>query len=314
MKKLEKPVRNTVKKAFELTKGEEVLIVTDEKNLEISKVFAKEIKKIGAQINLYLLPENIRPIRNTTHYLKRSIEKIDLLIYILENRAEEKGFRVQLVDIGRRHSRVCMMPGITEGIIRRTLNVDYNELRELTKKITDSIRGKEKIKVTNEKGTDITFSVKGREFQQDTGKITMRGSYGNLPSGETFTAPVEENFTGKIYFDYLSSFETEGGHLEFKNGEVIDYSGIPEELEEIMKEKKENRTIGEFGIGTNPKAHPNKSFLESEKTKNTVHFSIGDSYGIGKNKSEYHFGFLVEKPTLKTEEKTIMEKGKFKLS
>lgn len=314
MKKLEKPIRNTVKKAFKLTRGEEVLLITDEKNLEISKVFAKEIKKIRAHINLYLLPETIRPVTEATHYLKRSMEKIDLLIYILENKAEEKRLRVQLVDIGRRYSRVCMMPGITEDIIERTFDVDYNEMREFTKKLTDSIRGKEKIHVTDEKGTDITFSVKGRRFHQDTGKITTRGSYGNVPSGETFTAPVEDNFTGKIYFDHMSSYETKGGYLKFKEGEVVEYEGIPEELQKIMDEKKENRIIGEFGIGTNPNAHPNKSFLESEKSKHTLHFSIGDSYGLGKNKAKYHFGFLIEEPTLKTEEKTIMEKGKFKLN
>jgi len=313
MEKLEKSVKNTIKKSFELSRGEEVLIVTDEEKLPLSKIFAKSMKEFGATINTYILLEETRPVKDTTPYFEGAISTIDLLIYLLEHRKGEKPFRGKMVDLGRKNARVCMMPDITKDMVERTFHVDYNKLRRFTHELTRTIKNTEEIQISDEKGTEITFSVKGRKFQQETGKITRRGSYGNLPSGEIFTAPVEKTFTGEIYFDHISDFRTGSGYLKFEQGEVIEHKEIPEELQEIMKEKR-NRTIGEFGIGTNPKARPDKGFLESEKALNTVHFAIGDSYGLGENKSDYHFDFLLEKPTLKIDGEILMEKGEFKIN
>ncbi len=312
MNQLEKSIKNTIKKAFELSRGEEVLIVTDEQKLNIARIFAKTMKQSNAQVNTYLLLEETRPVTDTTPCFEASIKTTDLLIYLLDNRTEEKPFRGRMVDLGRRHARVCMMPDITEEMVKRTFHVDYDKLRDFTHKLVRTLKNTEEIQVTDQKNTEITFSVKGRKFQQETGKITRRGSYGNLPSGEIFTAPIEKTFTGEIYFDHISDFRTGSGYLKFEQGEVTEHKGLPEELEEIMKEKR-NRTIGEFGIGTNPKAKPDKGFLESEKALHTLHFGVGDSYGLGKNKANYRFAFLIEKPTMKADGETIMEKGQFQI-
>ena len=39
--------------------------------------------------------------------------------------------------------------------------------------------------------------------------------------------------------------------------------------------------------------------IEAEKAFGTVHFAIGDSYGIGKNKSKHHYDALVDKVTIR---------------
>lgn len=53
--------------------------------------------------------------------------------------------------------------------------------------------------------------------------------------------------------------------------------------------------------------------LEAEKAFGTVHFAIGDSYGLGKNKSKWHFDALVEKVTLTAGRTTVIRDGKFLL-
>lgn len=311
MNELQKPIRKTVKNAFNLSKGEEVLIVTDEDKLDIARVFSSEIDRIGGNVNNYLLIDENRPYTELNGYLKDSISNLDLLIYMMKDVVEEKPFRVQMVSEGRKHARVCMMPGVTEEIVERTLDIDYHELERFTSKVMNFLKDSEEVRVTTENGTDISFSLEGRDFESDTGKVTRKGGYGNLPAGETFTAPVEETFTGKIHFKFISDFESDGGFFEFEEGEVVDYGGVSSKLEEIM-EKKENRIIGEFGVGTNPKARPVSDFLEAEKAKDTVHFAIGDSYGIGENESQYHFDFLMEDPTVTADGKVLMEKGEFK--
>lgn len=305
-----KSIRKALKGAFGLTKREEVVLVTDESRLELMRSFASEIEKVGANVNTYLLMEDNRPYERATDYFEKSMKGMDLLIYALEDIPEEKPFRSSMVELGRRNGRVCMMPGATEEVLERTLDVDYEELEEFTVKVADYLRGREEITVTNYKGTDISFSVENREFEPDVGRITRRGGYGNLPAGETFTAPVEDSFTGKVCFDHISDFNINEGYFEFEEGVVTGHNGIPDQLEKVMEQEK-NRTVGEFGVGTNPKAKPCSNFLEAEKARNTVHFAIGDSYGLGRNHSRYHYDFLVSEPTVTVDGRKLLEEGEF---
>jgi len=71
--------------------------------------------------------------------------------------------------------------------------------------------------------------------------------------------------------------------------------------------------IGEFGIGTNPKARVTANMLEAEKAFGTAHFAIGDSYGLGRNSSPHHYDALVEKVTIRARGKTILRDGRFEI-
>jgi leucyl aminopeptidase (aminopeptidase T) len=51
--------------------------------------------------------------------------------------------------------------------------------------------------------------------------------------------------------------------------------------------------------------------LEAEKAFGTVHFAIGDSYGLGRNKSTFHFDALVERATLVAGKRVIIKNGSF---
>jgi leucyl aminopeptidase (aminopeptidase T) len=53
--------------------------------------------------------------------------------------------------------------------------------------------------------------------------------------------------------------------------------------------------------------------LEAEKAFGTAHFAIGDSYGLGKNKSSHHYDALVKKVTIKAKGKVLMKDGRFRL-
>ena len=69
--------------------------------------------------------------------------------------------------------------------------------------------------------------------------------------------------------------------------------------------------IGEFGIGTNPQARITSNMLEAEKAFGTAHFAIGDSYGLGRNRSPHHYDALVNKVTIRAKGKYIVKDGKF---
>jgi len=232
---------------------------------------------------------------------------------MLDARVAEKPFRGYMVANGGKGGRICMMPGITVDMMERLVNIDFGALDRLTKKTIAALKDCDEVHVTNRLGTEISFSVKGRRWENDNGDISHMGNHGNLPAGECYTCPVESTFTGKLVISLIDD-KIGRGEMIFDKGKLVKHSGRG--ISQIVKQIGKDPTgylIGEFGVGTNRGAKICRNMLEAEKAFGTVHFAIGDSYGLGKNKSKWHFDGLVEKVTLTAGRKTIIRDGKFLL-
>jgi leucyl aminopeptidase (aminopeptidase T) len=232
---------------------------------------------------------------------------------MLDARVEEKPFRGFMVEHGMRYGRICMMPGITVDMMERLVNIDFKKMDMLTRRTIRTIKDCTEVRVTNTLGTDVSFSVKGRTWRNDNGDISGKGDHGNLPAGECFTCPVERTFNGRIVISLIDD-KIGRGEMVFEKGVLVSFKGrgVSEIVKGIGRDPT-GRVIGEFGIGTNRGAKICKNMLEAEKAFGTVHFAIGDSYGLGRNKSKWHFDGLVEKVTLSAGRKKIIKNGRFLL-
>lgn len=311
MNKLYSAAQRAIMNSLKIKRGEKLLLVTDKQKMKIAEALAHWAKKSNAEVTTYLMTETLRPIQAATSLFEAMIKKANITIYMLDARVEEKPFRGFMVENGGRYGRICMMPGITIDMMERLVNIDFKKMDRLTKKVIRIIKDCPEVRVTNSLGTDITFSVRGRKWENDNGDISKKGNHGNLPAGECYTCPVERTFTGRIVFSLIDD-KIGRGEMIFKKGTLVDSKGkgIKEILKGIGKDPT-GRIIGEFGIGTNRGARICKNMLEAEKAFGTTHFAIGDSYGLGKNKSKFHFDALVEKVTLTAGRKTIVKNGKF---
>lgn len=314
MNKLYQAAQKAINDCLRVKRGENLLLVTDRQKMNIAEALAFWAKKKKADVTTYLMTETLRPITGPTEIFKGMIRKADATVYMLDARVEEKPFRGFMVANGaKRGGRIVMMPGITTNMMERLVNIDYKKMDSLTKKVIRTLKDCTEVHVTNDLGTDITFSVKGRSWENDNGRISKSGEHGNLPAGECYTCPVESSFTGKIVISLIDDKKGRGT-MRFEKGKLVDYKGRG--VREIIKTIGNDPTgyiIGEFGIGTNRGAKICKNMLEAEKAFGTVHFAIGDSYGLGKNKSKWHFDGLVEKVTLSAGKKEIIRNGKFLL-
>ena len=167
------------------------------------------------------------------------------------------------------------------------------DVRENQQSIVDHLNSVNKIRYVG-KGTDISFSVKGRKWINSDGRT-------NMPSGEVFTGPVEDSVNGIIYFSYPSIYmgtEVQGITLEVKNGDVVKWSaekgnGILDKVFDI----EGARRFGEVAIGTNYNIQtPTKNILFDEKIGGTVHMAVGQSYKQtgGLNQSPIHWDMIAE--------------------
>ena len=313
MDKLMSAAKQAVTGSLKVKKGENFLIVTDRQKMRIAEALAHWGKKRGAEVTTYLMTETLRPITGPTEIFKMMMKKADVSVYMLDARVVEKPFRGYMVEHGGKGGRICMMPGITVSMMERLVNIDFKKLDQLTKKAIRTLKDKTDVRVTNKLGTDIAFSVKGRKWEPDNGDISRVGNHGNLPAGECYTCPVESTFTGKLVISLIDE-KIGRGTMIFDKGKLVDFTG--KGISQIVKQIGKDPTgyiIGEFGVGTNKGAKICKNMLEAEKAFGTVHFAIGDSYGLGKNKSKWHFDALVEKVTLKAGRTEIIRNGKFLL-
>ena len=93
--------------------------------------------------------------------------------------------------------RIASMPGITTTILKRAIDIDYDELKSNTKKIVNKLNKASIVKIEKDNHT-LEFSIKSRKGQGlSAGIYDKKGKWGNLPEGEAFIAPVEGTANGE---------------------------------------------------------------------------------------------------------------------
>lgn len=216
-------------------------------------------------------------------------------------------------------ARVATFPGITKDVMIRGLNADYKRIAERSLNLKAVLDKGKYVRVTSAKGTDISFSIDGRDAYASKGLFHAKGESGNLPTGETFLAPVEGTAEGVFIVD--GSFAGVGLMKEMdikltvKSGFVTSVEGgeNAKQLSEILaKVGGDAYNIAEFGIGTNDSAQLSGLILEDEKVMGTIHIAVGDNMGFGgKVKVPLHLDGVVKDPDVYLDGELIMKQGKF---
>lgn len=212
--------------------------------------------------------------------------------------------------------RIASMPGIEYSMftVDGPMSVDYSEVSRESSEIAALLSGARVARITTGHGTDITFSLDGRKGDADTGILSGKGQWGNLPGGEAFIAPVEGTANGRIVVPkgwYLGL--EEDMVLTFREGYVVSLEEggkVGEEFTRLFafdnEGLKHRRNCAELGIGTNPKASKPDNVLEAEKIKGTVHVAVGDSSHMGGHtESDLHEDFVLPGPTLYLDGKPV---------
>lgn len=133
-------------------------------------------------------------------------------------------------------------------------------------------------------GVDLRFSIKGRcgnsPFINDTAIGRM-----NLPDGEVGGGVVKDSVQGTIAYNIPSTYQGTtftGIRFTFQNGKIVeakcDDPAKEAKLNKILDTDPLARYIGEFSLGTNPKAdRPIGDILFDEKMWGSFHFTPGYS-------------------------------------
>jgi len=200
------------------------------------------------------------------------------------------------------------------------ISVDYTAVARETKVYAEFLTRASVARVVSEAGTDLIFSLKGRNGREDDGIYVEQGRWGNLPAGEAYIAPVERTGEGDLVITrgWYAGLKEEMV-LSFRGGEVREIRGGGEVNRILTKilglgseatRKKARCNLAELGIGTNPKARRIDITIEAEKIKGTIHIGIGDnSHMGGVVTADYHQDLVVNEPDLFLDNEKVMERG-----
>lgn len=220
-------------------------------------------------------------------------------------------------------ARYASMPLFEFSMLEGPMSVDWRMLARISRKIAGIINKAEEVEITTPNGSKLSFSIHGRKALADTGILVKPGSFGNLPAGEVFLAPVEGSSNGRLVLEWAPTRELSSPvTLVVRQGmvrEIVGDEHFAGELKKRLSERGENRNIAEFGIGTNERAKRPDNILESEKIMGTVHVALGDNSSFGgKVRTPFHQDFVFFRPTVfllhKDGSKSLlMKKGKLQL-
>jgi leucyl aminopeptidase (aminopeptidase T) len=200
------------------------------------------------------------------------------------------------------------------------VKVDYKKIKETGLNVASELSGRNSVHISHANGTDLEFSIKGRRTVVESGTLedcyfTGKDCGIDVPAGEVYIAPVETLANGILVIDEHKEYGLKKLELRFADGRI---AGIKAERGDrafkklIEKAEGDKDRIGEFGMGTNYGIKPVGWSIYDEKAMGTAHVAIGNNIHLGgANKASIHTDFILDKPTIEADGKTIMKRGRF---
>ncbi|HJR45513.1 MAG TPA: aminopeptidase [Actinomycetota bacterium] len=299
-----------------LQPSETLLVLTDPKRRPIAEALVSRARELGAETLLMEMSEREANGTEPPPPAAAAMLECDVCIAPTTKSVSHTAARKEA---NARGVRVATMPQITEDMLERTMAADYKEVQRRSRELADALSAGSEVRITSPQGTDITLGIEGRDGIADDGDLTAPASFGNLPAGEGFIAPVEGATNGVIAFDgsvFPVGLLEEPIVVRIEEGYAVDFSGPDADAWRATMDPHgpEAFAVAELGIGTNEAAKLTGNVLEDEKIMGTIHVALGDNHTFGGTvRVSSHQDGIVRTPTLTIDGRTYVESGRLLL-
>lgn len=310
---LEEAAARALKTCLGVRPGEVVLVVCDDRTILLGQAFYAAARILGNEPLLMVKERGRRDGEEPPRPVAAAMAEADVVVmpttYSLSHTAARR-------DASARGARVASMPGLTADMMRRTFAADYGGVARRTGALAELLTRADTARILTPLGTDLTMSLAGREGHADTGFYLEPGSFGNLPAGEAYIAPVEGTAEGLVVIDgsLLDRRVDEPVRVWVEGGRAVRIRGgrSAAELERLLEETGgEAATLAELGIGTNDGAVVTGNVLEDEKVLGTVHVAFGDNASMGGRVAvPIHVDGVILAPTLLLDGRVVVQDGR----
>jgi len=307
--------KNALKYVLDAVPNERLAVICDGVSEAVGKAFVDGGLSLGLWTRLLVLEAGERDRTEIPREVSDLVVSgsSDIFVTIFRDSVTETPFRIKIISLINRYKkyRLGHCPGITMDMLSQgalSLTAEEHEaLQSSARELITRLSGAKSVRVRSPNGTDMSFSVEGRDFFTETKYDWNRFKWLNLPTGEVMAGPVETSLNGTIVCDLaiggigpISSPVT----ITARNGRAEKFecsdASLRQRVESALAVDPMARQIGEFAFGLNHKARLSANFLEAEKYGGTIHVAFGNNEDFpgGMNNSATHLDFLVSKPTV----------------
>jgi leucyl aminopeptidase (aminopeptidase T) len=308
---LDTAVQVVVRGCLEVEGGESVLVVYDDTTAHIAERLQAAAEAVGAQSELAQIPVGQVNGEEPSADVAAAMAEADVVM-------APTAMSISHTEARRRASaagtRIATMPGVTEEVLGRAMAVDLQLVGRLAGSIATRLSSAGEARLTCANGSDLRLSLEGREALADDGRLGAPGSFGNLPCGEGFIAPLEHSGEGHLVVDGSIAGVgplDEPVRLTIEQGRLVAATGDPGDwlLRQLSTAGGEN--VAELGVGCNGRARVSGNVLEDEKVLGTVHVAFGASASFGGEvQVPVHLDCVLLRPRLALDGEVIVSDGR----
>ncbi|MBI4163298.1 MAG: aminopeptidase [Candidatus Aenigmarchaeota archaeon] len=317
MAKKSSPYRIILERCLAVRPGEILLIITDSKKRPMANRLLEEASSMVREAGIIEISDRKGDWEEAPDFASSSLKKCNAAVILTSKSLSHTKASKEATEVG---VRIVSLPGATEDVLNRSLDVDYASINKLNQKLIELILKSQTVTIQSPRGTNLKFRVDPeRQVINDNGLYYKEGDIGTLPPGRILLAPVEGSSEGKVVIDGSILDQTVDSPIKLtvQNGRVTDVAGgkAAKKLQALIPTLGPE-TIGlcEFGIGTNLKAKISGLTLEDEKSFGNCYVALGNNLGIGGRLfARGRVSGTIKKPTIIFDKKKILHNGKFLL-
>jgi leucyl aminopeptidase (aminopeptidase T) len=305
--------RSVLDSAFALQPEERIVVVTDTPTREIGLALYDGALAAGAAPVLVVIPETGRNGAEPPPAAAQAMLGADVLVCPTRWSLSHTQARLRATESG---ARTGTMPGIHRDMFfDGPITADHAEVERRTRRLMELLTDASTARIRSGDGAELTLSIAGRHGRGSTGRFVTPGSFGNLPSGEAYIAPIEGTASGELVVNAsvagIGRLE-QPFRLRIEDGLLVEAQGADGgRLLELLGDRPEARNVAELGIGTNEKARITGVILEDEKAVGTIHIAFGDNSTFGGTvQAGVHIDTVVLGPTVELGETTVLDAGR----
>ncbi|MCB0171377.1 MAG: aminopeptidase [Anaerolineae bacterium] len=336
-KQVTQAIETIFSNCLSLPAGAEIIIFGDETTLETTTLLAEVAVSMGFHpILTYFTIQMQKTLgdNHLPHTLENILNDTTSTLICLNGSPDCLSFRDNLrqaaLNLG---AKVAHMPGISLNTLLLA-DVDYQTLTTECEMLALALAKGRKIEIisTDRSGNEYSLNVPLCPWVRlpiISDAVIQPGSWGNVPSGETYIAPIENAATGTIVINgslpgYLIGQDDEI-ILRFEKGNLVEWrpTGSPAvqhlqqtQIEFAKSQGDQNwRNLAEIGFGVNPRVQKlTGNPLLDEKKYGTVHIAIGDNIDMGGDvQSQIHCDMVCLSPRVKIDNKSLLHDGRITL-
>lgn len=320
--------RLAIEHCYSVKNDENVAILTDQDHTVEAKALASVAGEVGANVVLLDASAYVQAgmlmagIPEPPAHVSSMMEKTQVFIIKTEMDFAHRFAHTEAARIVERNKG--RIASVEEDM--GTWGIDYDylvETKERTAKLA-AITGKaDRIRITSEKGTDITFSIRNRPALVIVPQRAPGDVMSPLPLwGEVAHSIIEDSGNGVVVADGIANAVANNGLKEpitydVKDGRAHNIRGGDEarRWRAIVESADENANVlCEFAVGTGRRERWNT--VSEKGALGTLHLALGENAGPypgGKNHSRIHLDVTIRYPTIEVDGRVVDAKGVFAL-